>query len=770
VTRLVCTREVCLCFLVVSLLASSGCSTTKESSLAKGNKLSAAGKYEAAALNYRAAIQKDPTFGEAYYRLGLTAVKMNQAALAYQALFRAVQLLPGNVDARKNFADVCLSLYLTDPSHSQVLYNQIDKASDEFLLSDAGSYQGLMLKGYLASTDQKPKEAIQYFRQALRVDASNAGVVTELAHLLIQDGDDQEGQQLANQLIQKKTAYGPAYDLMYNFYLHANRTAEAESILRAKVNNNPKNADYILELATYYKRAQNTAAMTAALQRLLDDPRDFSQAQLWVGDFYLRQREYLEAIRHYQQGAAASGDAKTKGVYQIRNVLAVLRQGKQDEALGLAQRFQNENPKDQAVLRAHADLLLGRGRAADADLILHEFQALSKQTPNDAVLRMQLGRAYRLKGDLESSRKQFLAAVQQRPDLVEARYELAATGLLQHHPQQAVQQATEILSTHPNDRRARLLYSTGLINSGDAAAARAVLTRLVQDFPQDPEPRVQMGLLALTERNYPQAIQILGSYRAQGDERIFAALANAYLHQKQFDQARSIVSEGLAKWPDSSILLEQLADTEALTGNYDLALAQYRKVLDRDPKSIDVRRRMAEVYDLQGDQARALASYQEAHRLAPDDAALAVTLADALARAGRNDEARNLYKNVVKANPENAPVLNNAAYFLADSGGDLDEALRFAKNALAKTPGEASFSDTIGYIYLKKGMLDSAIQSFSTLAHRYPASASFHYHLGLALFQKGEKAVARKELQTALADHPTPQETLRIRELLNEIS
>ena len=45
-----------------------------------------------------------------------------------------------------------------------------------------------MLKGYLASTDRKPKEAIEYFRKALQVDSSNDGVVTELAHLMIQDG------------------------------------------------------------------------------------------------------------------------------------------------------------------------------------------------------------------------------------------------------------------------------------------------------------------------------------------------------------------------------------------------------------------------------------------------------------------------------------------------------------------------------------------------------------------------------------------------------
>ena len=185
--------------------------------------------------------------------------------------------------------------------------------SDEFLARNRNSYEGLMLKGYLASTDRKPKEAIEYFRQALRVNSSDAGVVTELAHLLIQDGEVQEGERLAtNLIVRKKTTYGPAYDLMYSVYLKANRPVDAENILRAKVNNNPKNADYIIELARYYRRAQNTEAMTAALQRLLDDPKDFPQARLWVGDFYLRLRDYPDAISYYQQGASASRDAKIK--------------------------------------------------------------------------------------------------------------------------------------------------------------------------------------------------------------------------------------------------------------------------------------------------------------------------------------------------------------------------------------------------------------------------------------------------------------------------
>src|ERR1700733_10108226 len=135
------TRVVCLSVLVVSIVALSGCSATKQSYVAKGNKLFAAGKYQDATLNYRAAIQKDAGYGEAYYRLGLAAIKLDSAREAYDALFRAVQLLPANTEVKRKFADVCLSLYLGDPTHAQVLYTQIDKLADGFLARNHNSYQ-----------------------------------------------------------------------------------------------------------------------------------------------------------------------------------------------------------------------------------------------------------------------------------------------------------------------------------------------------------------------------------------------------------------------------------------------------------------------------------------------------------------------------------------------------------------------------------------------------------------------------------------------------
>lgn len=763
-------KVVCVCILVAALAASWGCGVTKQAYLAKGNTLFAAGKYEDASLNYRKAIQKDPNFGEAYYRLGLTAIKLDQGHLAYQALFHAVQLQPGNGDAKEHFGNVCLSFYLADRSHPQALYTQITKISNELLSTNGNSYEGLMLKGYLASTDQKLPQAIKFFQQALRVNASNPGVVTELVHLLIQNGQAKEGQDLAMDLIaRQKTSYGPIYDLLYSFYLDNNQAPEAENILKIKVKNNPKDADSIVQLARHYSRFEKPVEMQATLRRLLDDPANFPQARLQVGDFYLGFRDYGAAIRYYQSGLDANPEAKIKLAYQKRSVVALLGMGNKEDAGRLAGQVVKENATDSEALHLHAGILLDSGKRENADAAVRELQILVSQKPGDAGLLLQLGQAYRLKGDWNAARDQFVESLRRQRDLTAARYELAEVSLIQQRPADALEQANQILAVRPNDRRARLLRTASSIASGNGSAARGELAQLIKELPGDAEPQLQLGLLDISEHKYSDAIDILSKYRSSEDPRVSNGMAAAYLHLEQYDKARAALNEGLKNAPDSPMLLERLADTEALAGHYDVAITHLQKLLSSNPKSVNLHRRLGEVYELKGDRVSEIANYRLASDLAPNDLDAGLALADALARAGRTNEAGTEFQRVVKAHPDDAPALNNAAFFLAETGGDLDEALRLAKHALAQVPGQPGFSDTVGYIYLKKGLNDSAVQTFTNLARKYP-HAIFHYHLGLALYMKGDKAAARKELQTALAaGHPSTEDKARIHELLEKL-
>ncbi len=764
-------RFTSVCLVTACLVLASGCRSSKEDFVAKGNKLVETGKYEEAIINYRKAIQKDSNYGEAHYRLGLAAIKLNEGQEAYDALMRATQLLPANVDAKEKLANVCLSFYLRNGNRIPALYNQLIQLSDELLAKNANSYQGLVVKGYIALTDQKSNEAISYFRRAMAMNSSDPGVVTQVVMLLLKDGQVTEAETLASDLIvRQKISYAPIYDTMYTYYAEAGRSADAENILKSKFSNNPKVADYALQLARFYYRAQKPEQMKATLQRLLDNPKDFAQARLWVGDFYLGVRDYAEAIRYYQEGVGANSDGAQRVLFQKRTILALLAAGKKDEARRLSETILAENPKDDEALRLRADMLMDGGASADLANALRTLRDLSARHPNDPALRFRLGRAYQATGDLESARTQFLEAIKQKKDLLSARYELAELDLSLNRPAEALQQCNDILQVRPNDRKARLLRARSWTATNDLLQARAELTALNKEAPGDPEAEFWLGIVAIRQEKYREAVEIFErQLRGKGNPRSAAALGVAYASQRQFDKALDVLRQGLKNWPDSPVILERLASTEALAGHYDAAITQYQRMAASQPKSPSLRMQMGSVYQMKGDYRNAATFFRQAYDLTPSDITVGLSLAAALSQGGNAGEARSVYQKILKEHPDNASALNNLAFLLADTGGDLQEALRLAKQALDKAPAEPGYSDTIGYIYLKQGLHDNAVRTFANLAKKYPKVAPFRYHLGLALYEKGDKAAAMKELQAALASHPSREDESRIKELMNKI-
>ena len=758
------TRVLWIWALIAVSLAFSGCKT-KQSYVTAGNKLFEAGKYADASISYRKAIQKDPQFGEAHYRLGLLAVRQGDFRQAYSELSRAVELLPGNDDAKEKLGFICLNSYLTDPRHPQALYDRTKQLAEQLLAKNARSFEGLKFKGYLALSDRKPEEAITLFQKALQVKPSDASITTVLAQTLHQNGQPQAAETLALNLIARDKTYGPTYDALYAWYFDSKRTAEAENILKAKASNNPKQADFILQLALHYYRVHNLEGMNTTLQRMLDDPKDFPRAQLQAGDFYMKIRDFPEAARHYQE--AARGNPQDSIVSRKRITDALLAQGKKEEALGIVEQILKEQPKEDEARRVRASLWVDSGKPENVDKGLSELQALTKLHPEDASLWFRMGEGNLLKGDLDKARSQFQEAVARRNDFVQARYQLAAISLSQQRASDALQQTTEILKTQPRDPRVRMLNALALMGTGNQAQARADLTQLVREFPQFREPTLALGLMAIGQKKYQEAEQIFGKLGGK-DPRAVAGLAATSSAERQFQKAIELLNGALEKSPDSLMLREQLASTAAQAGQYDLAMAEFKKLVAGQPQSILFRVRLGSLYELKGDYANAIAMYREAQTISPGDANTTFRLAVALARASRSGEAKTQYESLLKSHPDNLVAMNNLAFLLAETDGDLDEALSLAQRAVQKVPGQPEFSDTIGYVYLKKKMLSSAVRSFDGLVQKYPGNPTYRYHLGMALLATGDKAGARKALEAALANHPAEDQAAKIRELITK--
>ena len=221
-------------FVVGCLASISGCRTSKQGYVAKGNKLFDAGKYADAAINYGKAIQKDKGYGEAYYRLGLAEIKEQKPREAFDALYRAFQLMPADFNVKEQLGSLALEYYLLDPQRPQSYYRLLRQISDELLAKNPKSFEGLREQAYLAMTDGKRDESTVIFRKALAVRPSDPTVATALIQNLIVTGHGMEAERMALDLIARQKSYGEVYNVLYGWYLKNNRPADAENILKSE--------------------------------------------------------------------------------------------------------------------------------------------------------------------------------------------------------------------------------------------------------------------------------------------------------------------------------------------------------------------------------------------------------------------------------------------------------------------------------------------------------------------------------------------------------
>lgn len=758
-------RRNCLFLIFLLFVVGSACNRSPRDYVERGRKFFSDEKYEDASIQYRKAIQKDSNFGEAYYQLGLSEIKRQNLGDAYEALSRAVGLMPNSDEAKVKLADVCLTIYLSD-ARNRVQHDRVLDISSQLLAKNPNSFDGLRLSGLVALADRKTKDALGYLQKANEVQPMNPDVITSLTQALIAENQFAAGEKLALELIQKDKTFGPIYDVLYSQYIGAKRTADAEQILRTKAANNPTKARYLLDLAEFYARSNRWADTLSTLQRVLENPKDFPNAHRMVGEFYVRNQKWDEAIREFEQGAKAV--PKEKADYQKRIVSVLRAQGKPEEALQAVTEILTADPKDQDSRAVRATLWVESRKPEHLAAALPELQALIQERPGDADLRFTLGRAYMFQNNPDAARTQFQEAIRRRNDHMPARVALVVLYLNQRKAHDALTAANELVTYDGSSALYRLLYAAALTDTGDYNEARVQLTLILKQAPGNRDARLQLGLVAIAQKKFKEAEEIFSKLHEGGKEDVRAAtgLVNVYSSENQFEKAIQLLNEDLKKSPNSAATRSLLASTAAHAGKYDLAIAEYLKLVSQVPNSAEPRIRLAQTYLSKGDTESAAKMLEQVVQLEPKNAGALEGLAGILLQTGRLQEAKKRYQQLVELQPENPRALNDMAFVLSETGGNLDEALSMVQRAMTRMPDSDTIKDTLGWIYFKKNQTDSAVQVFNALVKKDAENPDYHYHLGAALLQKGDKPRAKTELQAALEKKPSSGDAANIRQLL----
>ena len=784
-----------LAALFVSLSCSRDPKVVARKYIESGNRYFAAGKYKEASLMYRNALQKQPKSGEAYYRMALTAMKLGDAQTAIASLMRAVEPdsgLTGSalVDAKLKQSELLMQY---NPAQGLPITK---KHYEAFLQADPNSYEGhrlkatwlirdMVMRGFsMKATPPDAKEVVQQaleeYRRALRARPFDPDVTLAIVPLLKGQNQSAEAVQLLEGLIGKGKGTPAAYQQLADLYYSAQKPAESEKILKQGIDRflgdsvrasaDPAAYQLLVMLAEYYRTQKRRDEMVKTIDQLKSYGSKYPEAYSRAAGFYAKINEPDMALRQYDEGIQAL--PKQKLAYQKEKMFFLATQRKNAEAARVADEILKEHPKDEEATTLRSSLNLGKEGTEKA---IKDLEGVVGQSPKNWLARYNLGRAYLMKGDIEAARRQFVAALNERPNHAGSLVGLGQIQVAQKEFKPALDNAQRILSMDKNSLPAHLISSAARIGMGQVKEAKAELREVLDKYPTSAEAMVQMGLLARHEKNLKESETWFRKAFDTNPANInsLRALVETIGAQNQPARALEVLRTEAQKYPNRVEIREMLGNYLVRTGKLEAGAAEFKAAAESQlatnkAAAVSLYLKMGEIQRIKGDHAGAIQTGEKARALDSRNFQALAFLALAYDGAGKPQEARRIYNEALKIDPNNVVVLNNYAYLLAQTGGSLDEALTYAQRAMQAKPEVDEIADTLGWIYLKKQLTDNAIEMFQRIVAKQPRNPVYQYHLALALDQKGNRDEARKHVEIALQNNPPQSDVESMRRLLQK--
>jgi len=285
--------------------------------------------------------------------------------------------------------------------------------------------------------------------------------------------------------------------------------------------------------------------------------------------------------------------------------------------------------------------------------------------------------------------------------------------------------------------------------------ARRQFERALASNPDDSESLYQLGVtLLLLHQAGPAENELEKALKAKPRElAILSSLLQAQLELKQEAQAGATVALLNSQLDKHDPRRVELAATLVDHGAYQLAIQQFRRLLETDPESFDLNYNLALAYHRAGedDQAAALLSRLLAHQ---ESAELENLLGDV--EQGRGNRPRSLvaFRRAAELEPHNEEYRYDYAQSLAASSL-LNEALEAFKGATRDFPDSVRMWLGWGATYYLAGNYAEAARTLLHGADVGPQSPRAYYLLGRAFDAAGPiQSVITRRFADYLAQKP----------------
>lgn len=745
--------------LILVVLGAAACSrdpeVAKREYVQSGDEYLADGKVDEAIIQYQNAIQQDPRFGEAYFKLATAAMRKGDLQTAYEESLRAADLLPEDVDAQ----------VLAGQMH--VLAKQFPDAqsrAERALALDGDNVDAHILLGNALAGLQDLDAAVSQVEQAIATDPDRADAYASLGGLQFVRGNREEaeaaflrGVQIAPDSIDARLALG-------NFYLFSGRMDRVEGVLRDALEIEPTHVLANRGLYLLYRSLGRHAEAEAPLKVIVDST-NAPEAKLALADYYASTGRTGDAMALLD---AMASESATYAVASVRKATILRAEGRLDEAGSLIDEVLSSRGNNVDALVAKSQLLVDDGKLDEA---LQHAERARRADPQAPAAHFAAGRILAARGEIESAISAFNDVLRLASGSVETKLQLARLHLAADRPESARTFADQVLESRRDDPDAALVRARALTRQGNAAVAEASVVELAERIPDSATVRALLGTVYAAQGKLSPAGEAWQRTLDLDPDNIEAHRGLMSIDFARNDTAAAVARADrlVAARPDTPELLLLAAEAYRAAGQQEKTEETLRHVMNVAPDTLDAYGMLGRLYASQNRIDEALTEFGAIVERDPNSVSAHTVMAMLLEAKGDRDEARKAYERVIEIDRSAPVAANNLAYIYAETDGNLDVALGLAQTAKEGLPDSPQVDDTLGWIYHKKGLHSLAVPPLLRSIDQDPGDPLFHYHLGMVYAATGETSKARASLEKALALDASFPGAAEARRVLSEL-
>lgn len=490
----------------------------------------------------------------------------------------------------------------------------------------------------------------------------------------------------------------------------------------------PKSAEAYYLIGQIEEKRQEWAKAFGNYTKAVELDPELIDARSQLAQFYMLQADALKYQKERDGEAKALGqaqheideilkrDAKHAGARSLQAAI-LLREGKNDEALALAETVVKEAPTHGPAIGLLAALYIKAGRTADAERVLVEGAAKSDEP---LPIKMQLAQLYEL-GKKNADAERVLR---------------------------------ELIAAKPKEHSYRVRLAQFLARTEQTDKAETVLREAIDLNPAEPKQYLMLSQFLAANKGVPAAVDYLRQTIEQKPEmsELRFGLASLYEQNKMSGEALKVYEEVVTHFgeePPGLMARNRLAELAAAAGDLDKARRLNEQVLKANPKDNAAMLLQGRIAMQGSDFDTAIAAFRSVLKDQPESVELLHLLAEAQLRKGDTELAGDNLRRAVEVAPQNADARIKYARFLI-AKRDLANALEQIDMVLVKDSTNADAMAAKSEVLAAKGDLAATKVELIKLKEAAPDNLETYLRLARVLLAEGNAAAAMTEVDSVL--------------------